>query len=170
MILNASLDTSFWNRACEIGVAAYLFGYFKVHYCDAVRREIVTTDPEETPRLYPQAALFELLRSDGRLLALEPQRSLERFGAGEAHSIALAYEQGWSLLINDFRPLEFAQVLGIKCISVPAFCLLLYDQDRITYAAFRGHLQRLSFTTSRKLIIQAEQIAAKVAVERGEPR
>jgi len=43
-MLDASLDTSFWNIAAQIGVAPYLFAFFRVHYCLAVEREIVTTD------------------------------------------------------------------------------------------------------------------------------
>lgn len=49
------------------------------------------------------------------------------FGTGEAHAIALARERSWILLINDARPLEFAQSLGIECVAVPDFCVLLYS-------------------------------------------
>jgi hypothetical protein len=45
-LLNASLDTSFWNIAAQIGVIPYLFSFFKVHYCQAVEQEIITTDPD----------------------------------------------------------------------------------------------------------------------------
>lgn len=170
MILNASLHTSFWNRACEIGVTPYLFSYFKVHFCSAVRSEIITTNVNESRRLYPQVALFHLLEEDGRLFAQDPQRTLTKFGAGEACGVALAFEQQWILLINDYRPLEFARALGVKCISVPAFCLLLYAQEKVSYAAFSGYLQRLVSTTTPRLIAEAEQIASKVTLERGDSK
>lgn len=168
MILNASLDTSFWNRASEIGVAPYLFQFFYVHYCDAVRHEIITTNPEETTLIYPQAMLFQVFEEDGRLLHTEPAKPLKRLGVGEAHAIALAFETGWHLLINDSRPLAFARTLGLSCVSVPAFCLVLYQQQKITYPACRGYFRRLAATTSTSLITQAQEVAQKIAEERGE--
>lgn len=167
MILNASLDTSFWNRACEIGVAAYLFGYFKVHYCDAVRREIVTTDPEETRLIYPQAMQFKIYEEDGRLHKAEPQTTLRRFGIGEAAAISLAIEKQWVLLINDNRPLMFAQMQGISCISAPEFCVFLFAEGRITYAAVDGYLNRLLSTTNYTLVAQAAQALALLIEKRG---
>ncbi len=71
-IVNASLDTSFWNIASQIGVVPYLFTYFRVHYCQAVEQEIITTDPNETPLVYPQAMLFMVLKEDGRLHLADP--------------------------------------------------------------------------------------------------
>ncbi len=165
---NASLDTSFWNIAAQIGVIPYLFSFFKVHYCRAVEQEVVTTDPDETPLVYPQAMLFMVLREDGRLHQAEPEEPLEMFGTGEAHAIALARERSWILLINDARPLEFAQSLGIECVAVPDFCVLLYSQGKITYPAVRGYLRRLAPTTSPGLIHQAEQIVDEIADKRGE--
>ncbi len=169
-LLNASLDMSFWNIAAQIGVIPYLFSFFKVHYCRAVEQEIVTTDSDETPLVYPQAMLFIVLKEAGRLHQAEPEEPLEMFGAGEAHAIALARERSWILLINDARPLEFAQSLGIECVAVPDFCVLLYSQGKITYPAVRGYLRRLAPTTSPSLIQQAEQIVNEIAEKRGELR
>ena len=167
-LLDASLDTSFWNIAAQIGVIPYLFSFFKVHYCQAVEQEIITTDPDETPLVYPQAMLFIVLKEDGRLHQAEPEDPVELFGSGEAHAIALAREQSWTLLINDARPLEFAQSLGIECVAVPDFCVLLYSQGKITYPAVRGYLGRLRPTTSPSLIHRAEQIVEEIAVRRNE--
>lgn len=168
LILDAALDTSFWNRASEIGITPYLFQFFRVHVCSAVRQEIVTTDPNETPLIYPQAMLFQIFEEDGRLLQAEPIKPLSRFGAGEAGAIALAIERNWHLLINDSRPLLFARSLGLSCVSVPAFCLLLYQQRKITYQACLGYLVRLSATTTASLISQAREVARVLAVERGD--
>lgn len=168
MILDASLDTSFWNIASQIGVVPYLFSYFRVHYCKVVEQEIVTTDPGETPLVYPQAMLFMVLKEDGRLHQQEPNRPSTLFGVGEAHAITLALEQSWLLLINDARPLAFAQSLGIPCIAVPDFCVFLYAQGKITYAATQGYLKRLSMTTSPTLIQQAETIVSIMAQEKGD--
>lgn len=168
MMLDASLDTSFWNIAAQIGVAPYLFAVFRVHYCQAVEREIVTTDPGETSLIYPQAMLFRVLQEDGRFSQAEPQKPVNLFGAGEAHAIALAYERSWLLLINDARPLQMALSLGIKCVAVPDFCVLLYSQGKITCPAVQGYLRRLASTTHPALIQQAQHIADLIAGERGE--
>jgi hypothetical protein len=85
MIRSASLDSSFWNIASQIGLTPYLFSYFKVYYCRAVEQEIVTTDPNETPLIYPQAMLFQVLREDGRLHRHEPEKPLTIFGVGAVH-------------------------------------------------------------------------------------
>ncbi len=168
MILNASLDTSFWNIAARIGVIPYLFAFFRIHYCHAVEAEIITTNPDETPLVYPQAILFQIMQEDGRLHHVEPDRPLAQFGVGEAGAIALAQEQGWALLINDYRPLQLAQSLGLHCLSVPDFCIFLYAEQKITYRAVNGYLQRLTPVTSPKLIRLAEQIAGKIADNRSE--
>lgn len=168
MLLSASLDTSFWNIASQVGVVPYLFSFFEVYYCEAVEREIVTTDPDETPLVYPQAMLFQVLKEDGRLHRREPEKPLTMFGAGEAHAVALALEHSWVLLINDARPLTFAQSLGVQCVSVPDFAVLLYSQSKITYAAIQGYLRRLSPTTSPILVEKAEQVVTEIARKRGE--
>jgi predicted nucleic acid-binding protein len=167
-MLNASLDTSFWNIAAQVGVVPYLFTFFRIHYCRAVEDEIVTMDPDETPLIYPQAMLFRVMREDGRVHHAELERPLAQFGAGEAGAIALAQERGWVLLINDYRPLQLAQSLGLHCVSVPDFCVLLYAERKITYRAVKGYLRRLASTTSPALIRMAEQVADEIARERSE--
>lgn len=168
MLLNASIDTSFWNIAAQIGVVPYLFSFFNIFYCDAVEREIVTTDPNETPLIYPQAMLFMVLKENGRFHHAEPETPLEMFGTGEAHAVALARERAWLLLINDVRPLQYAQALGVNSVAVPDFCVLLYSQGKITLPAVRGYLRRLSLTTSPELIKHAEQFVDIIANYRGE--
>jgi len=166
MLLNASLDTSFWNRAADVGVTAYLFSFFRVYYCQAVRNEIITTDPTETALIYPQAMLFTVFEEDGRLQRTEPQSSLSLFGLGEASAIALAREHNWVLLINDQRPLLFAESLGVHCVCVPDFCVFLYSQGKITAAAAEGYLERLKPTTGKQLIARAQQVLQKLSVQR----
>ena len=46
-----------------------------------MEQEIVTTDSDETPLVYPQAMLFIVLKEDGRLHQAEPEEPLEMFGA-----------------------------------------------------------------------------------------
>ncbi|MCE7987192.1 MAG: hypothetical protein DYG89_38970 [Caldilinea sp. CFX5] len=168
MILNASLDTSFWTYASQVGVAPYLFNFFGVHYCQAVRNEIITTNPKETTLVYPQAILFMVFEEDGRLQQIEPQKPLTLFGVGEAHAIALAKERQWVLLTNDARPLFYARSLGITAVSVAGFCVLLYAEGIITLNAVTGFVKRLSVTTSATLIAEATHTIAEVARERGE--
>ncbi|NUQ37715.1 MAG: hypothetical protein HUU23_07920 [Caldilineales bacterium] len=168
MILDASLDTSFWNSAARIGVVPYLFSFFRVHYPPAVEQEIITTSPDETPLIYPQAMLFDVLKQDGRLLASNPENPVGLYGRGEAHAIALAHENAWVLLINDARPLAFARSLGIKCVTVPDFCVFLYSQGKITYPAAKGYLRRLQPNTNPKLIQEAISIIEKTTILRGD--
>lgn len=163
VIQNASLDTSFWVMSSQIGLIPYLFDFFRVHYCQAVADEIITTDPETTTLIYPQAMLFRVMRDDGRLNLVEPEKPLHLYGVGEAHAIALAREQNWVLLINDSRPLQFAQSIGVFCVSVPEFCVLLYTQGKITEAAALGYLKRLRSTTSPRLLNKAEQVVNEFA-------
>jgi predicted nucleic acid-binding protein len=158
MLLNASIDTSFWNIAARVGVVPYLFEFFRIHYCQAVYDDVVTTNPQETALVYPQAMLFQLLREDGRLHHVDPLNPLTRFGKGEAHALALAQERGWVLLINDVRPLTLATNFGIPVVSVPAICVLLAAEGRITSSAASGYLRRLRPTTSPRLIEQAERV------------
>jgi predicted nucleic acid-binding protein len=120
--------------------------------------------------IYPQAKLFQMVEGDGHLHRHEPQRPLSRFGTGEAHAIALAIEKSWVLLINDNRPLIFARLLGINCVSVPAFCALLYEKGQITYPAIEGYLKRLATTTSPVLRTEAESVVRHIASQRGEQR
>ena len=167
-MLDASLDTSFWNVAAQIGVVPYLFAFFRVHYCQAVEDEIVTTDPNETPLIYPQAMLFKVLKEDSRLHHAEPQQHLALFGDGEAYAISLAQDRSWVLLINDYRPLQFARSLGIQCVSAPDFCVLLYAEARVTLRAVRGYLRRLTPTTSPSLLREAEAVVTDIARKRGE--
>ena len=168
MMLNASLDTSFWNIGAQIGVVPYLFNFFHVHYCKAVEAEIVTTDPEETALIYPQAMLFQVMQEARKLILAEPQKPLLAYGSGEAHAIALAQEKNCGLLINDYRPLKFARQVGIPCISVPAFCVLLYAERKITYPAAKGYLHRLAATTSQTLLREANEVVEEIAQKRGE--
>jgi predicted nucleic acid-binding protein len=167
-ILNASLDTSFWTYASQTGVTPYLFSYFRVHYCQAVRSEIITINPENPSLVYPQAMLFQVFEEDGRLHQVEPANPLPVYGAGEAHAIALAREHNWVLLINDSRPLEYARLLGVATISVPGFCAFLYAEDKISLAAVNGYLKRLGSTTSASLIAEAIQTVAVIAKKRGD--
>lgn len=168
VILKASLDTSFWNIASQLGIVAYLFDFFELYYCEAVEREIIHTNPEETSLIYPQAMLFQVFREDGRLHHREPERPLPLYGKGEAHAIALAAEHSWVLLINDGRPFTYARNLNIHCVSVPTFCTLLYSQGRITYAAVQGYFRRLAHTTSEWIIEEARQYVESIAIERGD--
>jgi len=160
--LNASLETSFWNIGARIGVIPYLFEFFEVYYCCAVEEEIVSTDPSITPIIYPQAMLFKVFKEDGRLHHAEPKKPLELFGGGEAGAIALAKENGWDLLINDFRPLQYAQGLGIRCISVPHFVAMIYEAGRISKGAALGWLDRLAPVTSPKLIADTRAVIEEI--------
>ena len=166
---NASLESSFWNAAARIGVVPYLFEFFTVHYCRAVEAEICSTDPEATPLIYPQAMLFRVFQEDRRLHPAEPKKPLELFGKGEAAAIALAWERGWDLLINDFRPLQYARGLGIPCVSVPQFVVLIFEAGRITREAALGYLDRLAPVTRPALIAEAKAAVERLHQEREQP-
>ena len=121
---DASLDTSFWSIAAQIGVVPYLFAFFRVNYCTAVENKIVTTSPDRTPLVYPRQC-FSQCRGGGQTCTYraEPVAPIKSFGIGEAHAIALARERSWILLINDTRPMQFAQSLGIRSLRVGASVL-----------------------------------------------
>lgn len=114
--------------------------------------------------------LFLVFQEDGRLHRKDPQKPISLFGAGEASAIALAHENQWVLLINDRRPLVFARSLGISAVSVPAFCVLLYSQGKITLNAANGYLKRLVAITSPLLIAEAEEALAQIVQRRQEEK
>ncbi len=91
--VSASLDTSFWGHAHKLRLEPFLFDYFDVFYCSAVRDEICAGNPQFPSIVYPNARLFTLLDSVGLLRHRDPEgydRSL--YSAGEAQALALARE------------------------------------------------------------------------------
>ena len=149
-------------------MAAYALRLYRIMVPKQVAEEIMFRDPQAPQRLYPQQALFEQLRGN----MLEPPDPepppLGQFGPGEAAAIALARALGAVLLLNDFRPGQFARGLGLSVVSVPEMIVIIRAEQLISDEAARGMLGRCQATTSPQLIeIAARLLDALGDVETG---
>ena len=64
--------------------------------------------------------------------------------------------------LDSFRPLQYAQGLGIHCVSIPHFVALLLEVGRISQEAALGYLDRLAPVTSPALIAEARAVIEKL--------
>jgi len=168
---NASLDTSFWVHVCAAGVAQYLFDYFQVYYPDAVEREVTTPDRRYPERVYPDRKMFELMREAGYLHRQNPKQYDRRmFGAGEAQALALAKEQGYRLLIDDWRPRDYARRLGIATLSSTTFCVLLYADGKFSLQRATRAVENLRGKVANDLASRALRLLEVLGQERGDKR
>lgn len=157
----AVLDTSFWSAAFSVELLPYLFDFFQVRLPQAVIDEITAVHPQESTREFPQAALYRVLQD--RFTVTEPHAPLRLFGPGERHAIALAVERSEVLLINDYKPYQFARRLGVRCLSVPEFAVLVFAAGKLSQAAIKLRLARLRYVTSKQLIDAAEEMMRNLA-------
>lgn len=165
---SVALDTSFWTVGFRADVLQYLFEFFAVHAPPAVRGEILAPDPGYPNRVYGYAAWFRVLEERDLLVSTTPGTSMPLFGRGESEAIALAREHGWWLLMNDSRPVQFAQQAGITVITVPTFIVYLYERGRIALAAARKKLSLIVSWTGRQIMASAEQDLDTLARQQGE--
>lgn len=149
-------------------VIPYLFDLFVVHVPPAVKAEILAPDPYYPRRRYGHAELFRLLESRGLLPVAIPSHQESRFGLGEAAALALARERGWRLLINDYRPLAYANQHGIRTMSVASFILLLYAQETISLTSAGRKLELIGNNTSPQIMDPARRVLARLADRKGE--
>jgi hypothetical protein len=108
------------------------------------------------------------LEEQGLLPIEEPSAPQLRYGLGEAAALALAEENGWRLLINDWRPMAFGSQRGIRVVSVPSFTFLLYERDIISLTAARRKLDLVSANTSPAVLQPIRRILRRVARRRRE--
>lgn len=159
----AAFDTSFWTVGHRADVLQYALSAFAFRATPAVRAEILTPDPRFPRRRYGYAELYRLLESRGMLPVVEPATAGERFGRGEAEAIALAHEHGWWLLINDYRPRQYARGLGIRTITVPALIFRLYVQEMLSLTSAERKLDLIEAVTSQAVLSPVRQALDQLA-------
>lgn len=164
------LDTSFWTIGHRADVLPYLFDFFLPRVPPAVRDEVLAADPIHPRRRYSYAALYRLLEERGLLPVVEPSAPELRYGLGEAAALALAQENGWRLLINDWRPMAFASQRAVHVVSVPSFIFLLYERELISLTAARRKLDLISANTRPEVVQPIRRLLRRLARRRGERR
>lgn len=164
----AVIDTSFWVLGHRVDVLSYLFRFFLVYVPDAVREEVVASDPRYPQRVYGYQELFRLLEGQGMLARRNPSQPLSQFHAGEAAALALVLEAGWWLLINEQRALTFARQRAIKAVTVPEFIVYLYEVQLLSSRSAQDKLHSIAANTGQHVMQAAQQAFLALAQRRGE--
>jgi len=156
---SVTLDSSFWINAHRSGLLRYVLALYHLHYAPAVAAEL----SEE----FASGREFWRLARDGVLQESVPtSESVRAFGPGERAAMNLALENAdWLLLVDDRRPLQEAQRLGIRAICTPVLIVGLFHDGTIEFEQALQALARLTAmqTVSPTLI---EAALAQVQVER----
>ena len=121
----ATFDSSFWVHAVYLDLVEFLFADFDLICTKAVENELGGDNP--TSRQLKQ------LLAEKRIKRAAPRsEKIKLYGDGERAAINLALERGWLLLIDDWRPYEAAQAVGVEVINSLAYLIGLYEQKRIS--------------------------------------
>ena len=159
---NATLDSSFWIHSVFGGLVEQLLDDFEIHVASAVAIEL-TED-------YPSGArLHNLIREGDIHLASAATTRIIRFGPGERAAMNLAIEnEGWILLMDDRRPFQAAEELGLAPVASPVYAASLHRRGVLDERAVLAVLARLSArsTVSPQLIELALAQIARTTKER----
>lgn len=160
---SATLDTSFWINAHRAGLLSYVLADFDLHCSSIVAEEL--SEAFEAGRQF-----WRLVRS-GEVRIEEPRLDVvAMFGPGEQSAMNLALEHSdWFLLMDDRRPLQAAQDLGIRAVCTPALVITMLEEGRIQLAEATRYLSRLTSigTVSPSLIAPAAALLASADDEGG---
>ncbi len=156
---NATLDSSFWIYSVVAGLVEQLLDDFEVHVASAVASEL-------TEAYRSGARLHRLIREREVHLTDPGTAEMTRFGPGERAAINLAIEnEGWILLMDDRRPFQAAEALGLAPIASPVYAASLYQRGVLDERGVLAVLARLSArsTVSPQLIdLALAQIAGTI--------
>ena len=164
----AVIDTSFWVLGHRVDVLSYLFRFFTVSVPDAVRQEIVASDPRYPRRRYGYQEMFELLETQGVLVRRNPAQPLLQLHSGEAAAVALALEESWWLLVNEQRALTLARQRGLKAVTVPEFIVYLYQVELLSARSAQAKLDGIAANTGHRVMRAARDEFETLAQSRGE--
>lgn len=156
---NATLDSSFWINSHRSGLLPHVLDLFDMHYAPAVAAELRED--------FASGREFWMLAREGILVEAIPNLDEVRaFGPGERAAMNLALEHpDWLLLVDDRRPLQEAQRLGIRTICTPVLVVNLFHDDRLEIWEAVQALARLeAMQTVSPTLIQAA--LAQLEVER----
>ena len=162
------METSFWVLGHRVDVLPYLFRFFSVFVPEAVRNEVLASDPRFPQRVYGYQEMFTLLEDQNLLSVRNPVRNIAQFHAGEAAALALALEEGWWLLINEQRALTYARQQQMKAVTVPEFIVYLYAARMLSCRSALTKLDGLAANTGRQVMESARRSLLTLAQRRGE--
>lgn len=120
----ATFDSSFWVHAVYLDLVEFLLADFDLICTKAVENELGRDNP--TSRQLKQLLAEKRIRR-----AASRSEKIKLYGDGERAAINLALERGWLLLIDDWRPYEAAQAVGVEVVNSLAYLTGLYEQKRI---------------------------------------
>ncbi len=121
---NAVFDTSFWIHSFGVGLLPFVLGRYALRYPPAVALEL--------PERYPSGREFWRMARAGELEEAIPERDqVRRFGPGEREAMNVALEHpNWELLVDDWRPLEWAANMRLRVLSTPVLIVaLVHDKE-----------------------------------------
>lgn len=121
----ATFDSSFWVHAVYLDLVEFLFADFDLICTKAVENELGGDNPTSRQ-------LKQLLAEKSIKRAAPRSEKIKLYGDGERAAINLALERGWLLLIDDWRPYETAQAVGVEVVNSLAYLIGLYEQKRIS--------------------------------------
>jgi hypothetical protein len=164
----AVLDASFWVIGHWVDILPYLFRCFTLCVPDAVRNEVLAPDPHYPLRVYGYQEFFRLLEAPGALLVCNPRQRVPQFHAREAAVLALAQDEGWWLLVNEYRALRLARQQGIKAVTVPEFIVYLYEVQILSLRSAQTKLDGSAANTGQRVLQAAREALGILAQRRGE--
>lgn len=155
---NALVDASFWVHAFGAGLLPFALRRFTVHYAPEVAAEL--------PDRYPSGREFWRLVRAGELhLAAAEGDRVGAFGPGERAVLTAALaHRDWIVLIDDWRPLEWAATHGLRVLPTPVFVTMLLGAGEISAAEAARMLDYLAQTrtVSSQLIDLARSLLGPV--------
>lgn len=141
-INGAVVDTSFWSLCCLTGLEPYLWVTWSVLFVPT----IVQQELFHRIRLVPQQQLFQQALHTGHIQIQDPVTLISTLSKGERAVVSLAQEQQIPALLDDYRPHQHAQNLGINVMSVAQFLIRLLYQGTLSVTEAEQRFQQLQQT------------------------
>lgn len=142
IINGAVVDTSFWSLCCLTGLEPYLWVRWSVLFVPT----IVQQELFHQNRLVPQQQLFQQALHMGHIQIQDPGTLISTLSKGEQAVVSLAQEKQIPALLDDYRPHQHAQKLGINVISVAQFLIWLLYRGTLSVTQAEQHFQQLQQT------------------------
>lgn len=121
----ATFDSSFWVHAVYLDLVDFLLDDYVLACSAAVERELGGENPT--------ASKLRALCAQGRIQRAKARaEKVKLYGLGERAAINLALEQSLLLLIDDWRPYQAAEALGIETVNSVAYLVHLFARGRLS--------------------------------------
>ncbi len=149
----ATFDSSFWVHAVYLDLLDFVLSDFELVCTKAVEREL--------GRDNPTSLRLKALLADRSIEEAAPKsEKIKLYGDGERAAIKLALERKLPLLIDDWKPYEAAQAVGVEVVNSLAYLVGLYEQKRITLEQVLNALTRIT----RRGTLRPEWIESAVRI------